>query len=144
MIPFARARTRRHIAATMLVFWLFAMASAWANACLLQVRAAHFDDSAVAGVQAPIVSPGHAGIAAGHAGKKSSGEAPCLKVCDEISQTTVKWQSDVGLNTLPMVPTAARAWAVSDALTDERRQDLSEHAAQASPPLRTLYMRLAL
>ena len=137
-------RSKRRFASAMLVFWVFAMGAAWANACLLQNRTTRLDPSFVATAAVSAVSSGHIGVLASHAQNQSPGEAPCLKVCDDASQSPVKWQSGVELPDMAMLPPFAMAWSELVAGLDAPQPVRIERLARAGLPLRTRYVRLAL
>ena len=137
-------RLKRRFASVMLVFWVFALGVAFANACLLQDQTTHLDPLFVATAALPAVSPGHIGVLASHAPNQSPGEAPCLKVCDDASQSLVKWQPGMELPDMAMLPSFAMAWSESVAAIDERRPARIEPLARTGLPLRTRYVRLAL
>lgn len=128
----------------MLVFWVFALGVGLANACLLQDRTTHLDPSTVASAGQPSVSPGHVGALTGHSQDQSSGEASCLKVCDDASQSLVKWQSGMELPDMVMLPPFAMAWSESVAAFDARQPVCIERPVRIVLPLRTRYVRLAL
>lgn len=137
-------RLKRRFASAILVFWVFALSAAWANACLLQDRTTHLDPSIVATEGRTGVSPAHMGALPSHAQNQSPGDAPCLKVCDDASQTIVKWQSGMELPDMAMPPLFAMAWSGSVAALDVRHPLRIERSARAGLPLRTRYVRLAL
>lgn len=144
MTLFKTPRLKRRFAAAMLVFWVFALSASWANACLLQDRTTHLDSSLVATAGLPAVSPGHAGVLASHAQGQSPGEASCLKVCDDASQSLVKWQPGMELPDMAMLPSFAMAWPESVAALNARQPVRIEGPARADLPLRSRYVRLAL
>jgi len=144
MTPFQTFRLKRRFASVMLVAWVFALGAAWANACLLQDRTTHLDPSLVATAGPPAVSPGHAGMQPDHAQGQSPGETPCLKVCDDASQSLIKWQPGIELPDMAMLPPFAMASPGSVAALDARHPVRIEHPARQSLPLRTRYVRLAL
>jgi hypothetical protein len=135
---------KRRFASVMLVLWVFALGTAWANACLLQDRTTHLDPSTVATAGPPVVSPGHVGVLGSHAQGQSPGEAPCLKVFDDASQSIVKWQPGMELPDMAALPPAAMAWAEAVAALDARQPVRVVRPARSSLPLRTRYVRLAL
>jgi hypothetical protein len=125
----------------MLLFWLFALGAGLANACALQERGTHAHSAEVVAAVAPAVSAGHVGIVDDHIADSSAGKAPCLKVCDDSSQSLVKWQSSIDLATLPL---AAMPWSAMVSAHSAPRPARIGHATHAGPPLRTIYSRLAL
>jgi hypothetical protein len=77
---------------------LFELGSAWANACLIQDRANPPVVSIGEPVSSPVTPPGPVEGTAGITCNPARAESPCLKVCDEVAQITVKWQSDDAVN----------------------------------------------
>jgi len=144
MSPFTNAPSKRRIASVMLVFWLFALGAGWANACILQERGTHVHSATAVAAGAPAVSAGHAGVVGDHSTDSSPGQAPCLKVCDDTSQSVVKWPSGLDLPALAMQVPISLTWSASVAALDAPQPDRIEHPARAGPPLRTLYSRLAI
>lgn len=142
MTPFANSRIKRRIASVMVVFWLFALGAGWANACLLQERNTHQHADVESHVGMPTVSTGHVGILGDHEADSAPGKAPCLKVCDESSQSVVKWSS--GIDLLNMASPSIVAWSVFVTAFDSPRRGHVERPARAGLPLRTRYSRLAL
>ncbi|MCW5631967.1 MAG: hypothetical protein KIT17_01390 [Rubrivivax sp.] len=130
----------------MLLFWLFALASSWANACVLQERQTHAHSSA--SVDEPTVvtvSAGHVGAVPGHFdGATATGETVCLEVCDATTQTCMQPDWVIDLPDLVLGPPASLAWA------PQVRPPLSGPGTTAAPspraavPPRTLFSRLAL
>lgn len=144
MTLFANSRITRRIASVMLVFWLFALGAAWANACSLQKRGAHMHPDSAAHAGTPTVSAGHAGFLDDPGAGPSLGKAACLKACDDGAQSIVKGQGSLDLLDLAMVPPAWIARTPKVAGLDAARIANFEHPARAGPPLRTRYSRLAL
>ena len=128
----------------MLMVWLFALGAAWANACVLQDRTTHLDPSFVGTAAFLAVSPGHFGVLASHVQNPSPNEAPCLKVCDDTSQSLVKWQFGVDLPGMAMLPSFTMAWSESVASLDALQPVRVEYPTQVALPLRTRYSRLTL
>lgn len=144
MTLFRNPQIKRLFASAMLVFWVFALGVGWANACLLQDRTTHLEASTVATVEAPAVSSGHVGGLTSHAQDPTPGQSPCLKVCDDGSQSPVKWQSGIELPDMAMLPPFAMPWSASVAALDAPQSVRLERQARAEMPLRTRYVRLAL
>jgi len=141
-------RNKRHTAFLVLLGWLFALASGVANSCLLEARATHAHAAPVEWsetAQASLVSPGHAGVVAGHGGDDShAAKAPCLKACEDgaysLSRQHLKaTQADPG-----PAPLMSILWtAVTPAITKPRRMD-DVQPALPERPIRVRYSRLAL
>lgn len=144
MTPFAYAHVKRRIASVMLVFWLFTLGAGWANACILQERSTHLHADSAAQAGASTVSAGYVGALADHGGDSPSGKAPCLKACDDSSQSLIKWSSGIALLDLSMAPPTVLAWSVSAVALDSARTGHIGHPPRAGIPLRTRYSRLTL
>ena len=144
MTPFMNAPSKPRIASVMLVFWLFALGAGWANACILQERGTYVHTATAVAAGAPAVSAGHAGVVDDHSADSSPEQAPCLKVCDDSSQSLVKWPSGIDLPELAMQAPIALPWSASVAALDAPQAVRIEQPARAGLPLRTLYSRLAL
>ena len=144
MTLFTNSSIKRRIASVMLVFWLFALGSAWANACVLQERGTHSHPDATAHAGTHSVSAGHVGVLDDHGASSSPGKAPCLKVCDDSSQSLVKWQSGIDLLNLAIAPPAAMTWSAPVDAFVAPRPAKTERFAHAERPLRTRFSRLTL
>lgn len=140
-------RIKRHTALLVLLGWLFALVSGVANACLLQARVTHAPAAPVElfeTVQAPLVSPGHAGVVAGHDDDSQAAKAPCLKVCDDGAHSLPKRdltaaQTDPGPAHLVAVLWTAATPVISP---PSRMGDVQPVAPER--PIRVRYPRLAL
>jgi hypothetical protein len=139
MTLFANSRIKRRAASVMLVFWLFALGAAWANACSLQERGTHLHPDASAPAGAHMVPAGH-----DHDADSSPAKAACLKACDDGSQSIVNGQASVALLDLATVPPTWMAWTPKVIALNAPRTTRIEHPARAGLPLRTRYSRLAL
>ena len=144
MALFKYAPSKRRIASVMLVFWLFALGAAWANACTLQERGTHVHTATAVAAGAPAVSAGHVGVVDDHSTDSSPGQAPCLKVCEDTSQSLVKWPSGIDLPALAMQAPITLTWSALVSALDAPQPAPIRHSSRAGPPLRTLYSRLAL
>lgn len=145
---FINTRAKRNTAFVVLLVWLFAVASGFANACVLEARTTHSHDSAAAHAiavkEAPEISAIHAGIIASHGASSQASEAPCLKVCDDGSQSLLKHQSrfdptDPGPLAIVWVirTTAVLALSAFDQMDDWRPW-------MPKSPIRVRFSRLAL
>jgi hypothetical protein len=144
---FAHTRTQHRIALTMLLVWLLAMASAWANACLLQDGRTHLHgstDPQTLVVQSVVVSPGHQGTDSDHPENEGAAKGACLKVCGDGAQTIVKLTHGIDLLDLPMAPLVALAWTASMAAAAPTNAGLGLPDPSPGVPLRTRLSRLAL
>lgn len=138
---FSNTRSKRNTAFVVLLVWLLVLASGVANACLLEVRGTHGHDTAVGGSEtamATAISVGHVG--ADHDDDSDASKAPCLKVCDDDSQSPVKQQSAFDL-TDPGLPRLVWAAAVPVVSAPRRMDDLQPSTGLA---IRVRYSRLAL
>ena len=136
---------KRSTAFLVLLVWVFALVSGVANACLLEARHAHAAPVELfETVQVPLVSPGHAGVVAGHDDDSQAAKAPCLKACDDDAHSLPKQdltatQADPG-----PAPLMSILWtAVTPAATTSRRMDDGQPALPEQP-IRVRYSRLVL
>lgn len=132
----------------MLLAWTIALVSGVANACLLEVRDTNHEGFAVALSAASAVghkSPtGNEPTVAGHHSGSDATKAPCLKVCDEVSQGLLQ----VNYNFDPTDPghapivTVLRAAAIPVISALRRAND--PWPPPLGLPLRLRFSRLAL
>ncbi len=144
---FSNSRTKRRTVYMVLIVWLFALTSAWANACLLQERGTHWhgpSGEATLAVEAPRVSPGHVGVDSDHAENAGPGKGACLKVCDDNSRPITKLASSVDMTDSAMAPPAALFWPAPPAAAVRENAWLALPAPSPGVPLRTRFARLAL
>ncbi len=147
MPPFSNTLTKRRTVYTVLLAWLFVLASGWANACLLQERGTHWhgpSGDATLTAEVPRVSPGHVGVDSDHAANAGPGKGACLKVCDDNSQSVIKLASSVDLMDSAMAPPAALYWPAPLAATARGNAWLALPAPSPGVPQRTRFARLAL
>lgn len=154
---FSAPRPRRfRIAAAMLFVWVFALISGIANACLAQPRGEPARASAHAHTAAPAAMAQlgrHAAVAAEHGLPAAAAapfdapadNAPCLKACDETSQTLLKEapRADPADQQPLALPGAPWCSAPSHAAGAPRRT-FAGGAGRPSRPLRVQFSRLAL
>lgn len=144
---FLNTRSKRRTAFTVLLVWMFAMASAWANACLIEVGNTHLHASPgpeTLSVQAFRVSPAHLGADADHSENTGAAKSVCLKVCGDGSQSIVKLTSGVDLLDLSMAPPVALAWSAREAAAAPGDLWPGLPAPDPGLPLRIRFSRLAL
>jgi hypothetical protein len=142
------SRTKRRTAFLVLLGWVFALASGVANACLLEARVTHAHAASAESsetAQTPLVSPGHAGVVAGHDDSHAA-QAPCLKACDDSSRSLARQdltatQADPG--PAPLVSILWTALTPAPAATTPRRM-VDIQPALPERPIRVRYSRLAL
>ena len=145
MKPFSNTFAKRKAVAMVLLTWLFALASGVANACLFETPTTHAHVVAAAseGARVLAVMAGHTGAVADGDHASSSAEAPCLKVCDEISTALVSQPSQAQADT-GLAPLVRVLWpvAVADRVAPSQTGDPWPSATKL--PLRLRYSRLAL
>lgn len=145
---FSNLRTRHRTVYMVLLVWLFALASGWANACLLQERETHWhgpSDDASLTAQLAHISPAHVGLHADHAENADPGKHACLKACDGGSQSVIKWASSADLMDAVMAPPpVTRIWPVPLATPARNTDWLALPAPSPGVPLRTRFSRLTL
>jgi hypothetical protein len=145
---FASRSARRAVTRAVVLFWLFALASGWANACVLQSRGTHLHGPTKVGEElfATGVSAGHVGAVAGHTAdaEADARQAPCLKFCDDESQCLPKLTADIDLADPDMAPLATVEWGTSSTLVPQPVRRFGAMPPIAAPPIRLRFSRLAL
>lgn len=152
---FSSIRAKRRTAFAMLLVWLFALGSAWANACLLQDSRVHLHESTHGSTHgsndgepvvahAPLVSPAHLGADAVHPENAGAAKGACLKVCGDGAQTIVKLTSSVDLADAAMAPPVALPWTARHDAAPHGNDWLELPAPSPGLPLRIRYSRLTL
>ncbi|MDP1650009.1 MAG: hypothetical protein Q8M01_17660 [Rubrivivax sp.] len=139
--------TKRRTVLTVLLVWLFALGSGWANACLLQERGTHWlgpTDDASPTAQAPHMSPGHVGADSEHAENSRAIKSDSLMVCSDDAQTIVTLTSSVGLMDVALAPPAALTSCEPLDAAEQANAWLALPPPGTGVPLRTLYSRLTL
>jgi hypothetical protein len=133
----ARTTTRRTAASFMLAVWLFALASGFANACLLGAPGQ-------SGYQPSSKSSHFTSHTAGtdHDSQQSA-KAPCLKACDAGSQAL---QSSNGMDSVEpgFPPLAEVLWTGLAPLLACLRSGLDTPPSLSDPPERIIFSRWAL
>jgi hypothetical protein len=130
-----------------LLFWLFAVASSWANACLIQPGQTHLhvsDPAAALEVQSPTVSSGHRGADASHPENAGAARSACLKFCGDGAQALVKPAPGIDLLDVPLAPPWAFSWTTRQAVASSARRWQALPARRPGLPARTRFSRLAL
>ncbi len=148
MNPHSNNRAKRNTAFAMLLAWTIALVSGVANACLLEIRGTNHEVIAVAYSAASDVGhksqTGYAPtVASRHSGSDAT-KAPCLKVCDEVSQGLLQVNSIVDPADPGHAPivTVLRAAAIPVKSASRRGYDLWPPPLRL--PLRLRFSRLAL
>ena len=147
MKPFSNNHTKRSTALVAMLVWVFTLAAGMANACLLEVPAAH----------AHATMHGHA--AAAHEADTSTVDAmadgdddddagsskeACFKTCDDGSNAPVKLKASFALSDPGLALVVAIAWnAAAPAVSASSRMNLLQPPV-VGPPCRVRYRRLAL
>ena len=131
MHRFFRPRIRAVLARCLLGLWLFTLAQGFAHACLLQISGAHHAD--------PSVSE----LAHQHEhGDPSSGQALCVKACDELQDSLLlkssSWVADPGLALAPAFSTWQPLRLGAGFVCD------SDPSFGGSPPISIRFLRLTL
>jgi hypothetical protein len=147
MMQFSNTRTKHRTVVAVLLVWLLALASSWANACQLQDRGSHFDNVSEAASRvghASFVLAGHRAGVATHTPSFDSGKDAKLNDCADEIQTIVKLPSSINLIDVAMAPPVALAWAAHLTATTAERSALALPAPGPALPLRTRFSRLAL
>ena len=146
MNRFLSQRRMRNTAFTVLLAWLFAIASGVANACLLESPRVALHVSA-AGTHAADVST-HVGTPArdiaNSGGAMHDASPPCQKVCDDTPQSLPKAASGVDHTNPGLSPPAAILWAATAPVAVGARRMARMQPALPELPLRLRYPRLAL
>ena len=144
---FSNQRARRNTAFMMLPVWLFALASGFANACLLEPPETHSHVATVGSSEtahAHAVSDHHAGAGVGHSDDTDTSKAPCLKVCDDGSRSLPTQRSGVDPADHGMAPVIAVLWTVPASVVPVSNHVDERQFPVPGPPLRVLYARLTL
>jgi len=147
MSPFPNTRAKRRTVYTLLLVWLFALGSGWANACLLQERETHWhgaSEDASLTARHSRVPPGHVGVDSEHAENAGPAKSACLKACGDDTQTVVNLASSVDLANIAMAPPTVLTWADPLAAAEQANAWLEFRAPSPGVPLRTRFSRLAL
>ena len=144
---FSNTGNQRNTAFAVLLVWLFALASGVANACLLSVPESHplATTAALANtVLASVELAGHLKAKAGHDDDSNIAKAPCLRVCDDGSQSLPKAHATVDQTDPGPAPLVAVLWTASAPVVESPRRLDDLQIPIAEPPLRVRYSRLAL
>lgn len=141
-------QSRRHTALVLLLVWLFAIGSAWVNACLLQEQHGGWQESSGSAasqtVQAVRFLPGHTGVDLGHPEEADAAKHACLKFCDDGSQLIVKQTPSPDLASAAMAVVLVLAWVFPLGAAAQHATWPALATPRVGAPLRTLFSRLAL
>lgn len=147
MNRFFNKRAMHNTAFMVLLAWLFALASGVANACLLEPTTNPFhvgsaDPFGKAGSPVQLGVPAEPGV--GHGYAVDTSRAPCLKVCNDATQSLTKPQSGVD-QTDPGPPgTATVLWVAAAPLVMMSQRMAEVRPVTLGPPIRLRYPRLLL
>ena len=149
MIPrFNNHRAQRTTAFAMLFAWTFALVSGSVNACLLEVRDTHHDGFAAAHSAASDVGhespPGNSLTVASHHSDSDANKAPCLKVCDDVSQSLLKVNSVFDPADPGHAPIVTVFWTAAIPIISALRRANDPWPPPLGLPLRLRFSRLAL
>ncbi len=134
------ARTLRGAKFVVLLVWLFGLASGVANACLLQDREGRHHGSR----EANEMFIGTDGAIASHGDSSDASKAPCLKVCDDGSNSPVKQLSTFDLTDPGHAPWIVGAWPVVTTTASPLVRDAVLRRPPPGPPIRVRFSRLIL
>ena len=144
---FADSRSKRNTAFVVLLVWLFALASAVANACLLEQHETH---ATLTGDALATTSQGRGEFLsklaneAGHHHDSDANKESCLKACDDGTRTLPKAHSGVDVIDPGPALLVTTLWIASHAVSAPRRADDHRAVPMVGPPLRHRFSRLAL
>ena len=148
------ARTKRRAALAVLMLWLFAVATGWANACVLEARGTHVHAAAIDASEAGAgaadsgrevtISAGHVSAVADHDEDPDVFKAPCLKLCDDGSTSVVQVQPGLDLTDPGTAPLAVVVWMVLAPTESALRRWDDLRPPEAGPPPRVRFSRLTL
>ena len=130
-----------------LLAWLFALASGVANACLLEPTPNPFHVGSAGPLGkagSPVQSGVHAKHVVGHGHAVDISRAPCLKVCNDATQSLTTPQSGVD-QTDPGPPGIATVlWTAAVPLVSMSHRMAEMRPVTLGPPIRLRYSRLLL
>jgi len=148
MNPRFNTRAKRSTVFAMLLAWTIALVSGVANACLLEVRDTNQERFAVAhsaASAAPHQSPmGNEPTVAGHHSGSDATQAPCLKVCDDVSQTLFKVNYNFDPTDPGLAPFVTVLWTAAISVISAPRRANDLWPPSLGLPLRLRFSRLAL
>ena len=145
---FSNIRAKRSTAFVVLLVCLFAITSGLVNACVLEARGTHRHESATAHPFAEkavaAISAFHTYVIASQGADSDTSRAPCLKVCDDGSQSVVKTKLGVDSADPGAAPLIGLVWAVAASpLLALRPVDLLQ-SPEPGVPIRVRFARLTL
>ena len=148
MMSFFSIHSKRRIACAMLAVWIVTVASAVANACLLDIHGLHGHDEvgAHAGTtHEPLVAQATLeSDVADHDEDQALSKESCLKVCDDRSKFLPKSSFGFDLLDVQMAPPVASVWIANASLMASVRASDDRRPAAPERPARIRFLRLAL
>ena len=133
-------RTLRSATCMVLVVWSFGLASGVANACLLEAGESHHHGSP----ETNEMSIGAVGAIASHGHRPDASKAPCLKFCDDGSNSLVKQQSTLDLTDPGHAPFHVSAWPVVTTAASPLVREADLRRPPPGPPVRVRFSRLLI
>jgi hypothetical protein len=133
-------RNRRRVTLVVLLVWLFGVTAGVANACLLEAREGHHHGSP----EADEMSIGTVGAIANHGHGSEASKAPCLKFCDDGSNSLVKQQAAFDLTDPGHAPFAVSVWPVVTSAASPLVRESTLRRPPPGPPIRVRFSRLLL
>ena len=144
---FSNTCAKRNTAYWVLLLWLFALVSGFANACLLEAPESH-THVATAGssetARAHAALAHHEGALAGHGNDSDISKAPCLKVCDDGAHSLPTQRSGVDQTDPGMAPAIAVLWTLPALVVPASHRMDELQSPVPGPPFRVRYSRLTL
>ncbi|MEO5670069.1 MAG: hypothetical protein ABIR26_05180 [Ramlibacter sp.] len=123
-----------------LLVWMFGLTSGVANACLLEAREGHHHGSP----EANEISIGTVEAITTHRDGSDTSRAPCLKFCDDSSNSLVKQQATVDLTDPAHAPFIVGAWPVVTTAVFPFVREAVRWRPPSGPPIRVRFSRLLL
>jgi hypothetical protein len=123
-----------------LLVWLFGLTAGVVNACLLEAREGHHHGSP----EADQMSIGAVGAIANHGHSSEASKAPCLKFCDDGSNSPVKQQSTLDSTDPGHAPFLVGAWPVVTSSASPLVREAALRPPPPGPPIRVRFSRLIL
>ena len=134
------ARTLRSATFMVLLAWMFGLAAGVANACLLEAREGHHHGSP----EANEISIDAVGAIASHGHSSDASKAPCLKFCDDGSNSLVKQQATFDLTDPGHATLIVGAWPVVTAAASPLVREAALRRPPPGPPIRVRFSRLLI
>lgn len=133
-----------------LLLWLFALGLGLANACLIQTDKSQAYGHGSLGMHSPTAALGHAISVArvdtirDQDSELGRSKSPCLKICNDGSQSLPKQRVSFDLTHLVLVPLPAVGWTTATPVVSARGLAVVQRPPDPECPIRTTLSRLAL